>query len=158
MLRARPRPSTMLVLCHGHICRSPFAGALLGRELAAVGVAVQSAGFAGINRPPPDEAVAAARSYGCDLAGHRSRLATTDRVRAADLLVVMEQAQRRLVCERFGRRPGDVVVLGDLDPEPVETRTIRDPVNENRAVFDEVYGRIARCTRELVTAFRRSEA
>ena len=148
-LRGRPQPTTLLVLCHGNICRSPLAAALLDRELAPLGIEVQSAGFIGFNRPAPDEAIAAARVHGVDLANHRSRIPTVDMVRAADLIVVMEPAQRRLVCERFGRRPRDVIVLGDFDPVRVETRMIRDPVNESRAVFDEVYERIARCVREL---------
>ena len=75
---------------------------------------------------------------------------TADLVRAADLIVVMDDAQQRLICERFGRRPADILVLGDLDPAPVETRTIHDPVNDGREVFDEVYERIARCVGELV--------
>ena len=148
-LRGRPRPTTLLALCHGYICRSPLAAALLDRELAALSIAVQSGGFLGFNRPPPAEAIAAAERYQVNLADHRSRLVTADLVRAADLIVVMDPTQRRLVCERFGRRPTDVVVLGDFDPAPVETRTIRDPVNESREVFDEVYERIARCVREL---------
>jgi len=136
-LRGRPQPTTLLVLCHGNICRSPLAAALLDREFAPLGIEVQSAGFIGFNRPAPDEAIAAARVHGVDLANHRSRI------------LVMEPAQRRLVCERFGRRPRDVIVLGDFDPVRVETRMIRDPVNESRAVFDQVYERIARCVREL---------
>jgi hypothetical protein len=37
-----------------------------------------------------------------------------------------------------------VLVLGDLDPLPVETRTIRDPVNQPLEVFEETYARIER--------------
>ena len=148
-LRGRPRPTTLLAVCHGNICRSPLAAALLGRELAALGTEVQSAGFLGFNRPPPDEAIAAAERYQVNLSDHRSRLVTAALVRAADLIVVMDPIQRRLVFERFRRRPSDVMVLGDFDPAPVETRTIRDPVNESREVFDHVYERIARCVREL---------
>lgn len=151
-LRERPRPMTLLVLCHGNICRSPIAAALLRRELAAFGIDVQSAGFIGFNRPAPAEAVAAAERYNVDLSNHRSRPVTVESVRDADLIVVMDAIQRRLLCERFGRSPRDVIMLGDFDPEPVETRTIRDPVNASRDVFDRVYERIARCVRELVTA------
>jgi len=150
-LRDRPRPGTLLVLCHGNICRSPFAAALLARELTPLGIAVQSAGFIGFDRSSPGEAVAAAERHDLDLSDHRSRVVTTNLVRAADLVVVMDTTQRRLVCERFGRRPTDVMVLGDFDPVPVETRTIRDPVDQSREVFDEVYARIARCVRQLVT-------
>ena len=150
-LRARSRPQTVLVVCHGNICRSPFAAALLARELAAHDMTVQSAGFAGFNRPAVPAAIAAAQRHGLDLGDHRSRLVTADLVRNADLIVVMEAAQQRSICERFGRRPIDVVVLGDFDPEPVDTRTIRDPVNESQEVFEQVYERIARCVRALVS-------
>ncbi len=153
-LRGRPRPKTLLALCHGNICRSPVAAALLGRELATLGIEVKSAGFIGFNRPAPDEAVAAAQAHGVDLADHRSSIATADVVRGADLIVVMDPDQRRLVCERFGRRTTDVVVLGDFDPAPVETRTIRDPVNESQGVFEQVYERIARCVRAFVSELR----
>ena len=70
---------------------------------------------------------------------------------APDLIVVMDPSQRSHICERFGRLPRNVVVLGDFDPTPVDTRTIRDPVDQKREVFDEVYERIARCVRELAT-------
>ena len=149
-LRARPRPQTILVVCHGNICRSPFAAALLARELAAHDMTVQSAGFAGFNRPAPPAAIAAAQRHGLDLGDHRSRLVTADLVRSADLIVVMEAAQQRSICERFGRRPADVLILGDLDPAAVDTRTIYDPVNDGVEVFEQVYDRIARCVRELV--------
>jgi len=149
-LRGRPRPRTLLVVCHGNICRSPMAAALLDRELAAFGIEVQSGGFIGFNRPAPAEAMAAAEHHHVDLTNHRSRLLTAELVRTADLIVVMEPTQRRQLCERFGRRPTDVILLGDFDPAPVEMRTIRDPVEESREVFDQVYERIARCVRELV--------
>jgi protein-tyrosine phosphatase len=154
LLRRRPPPKSILVLCHGNICRSPLAAALLARELVPHGIGVQSAGFIGFNRPSPAEAVTAAKQHGVALAEHRSRLVTTELARTAGLIVVMDPTQRRLMCERYGRRPGDVLILGDLDPEPVETRTIRDPVNERRDVFDQVYARIARCVGELVAALR----
>ena len=148
-LRARPRPTNVLVVCYGNICRSPVAGALLARELAPRGIAVQTAGFFGFNRPAPPEAVAAAKRHAVNLADHRSRLVTARMARASDLIVVMDPSQRRLLRERYGRSPDGVLVLGDLDPEPVETRTIRDPVNEKQEIFDQVYERIARCVRQL---------
>lgn len=152
-LRARPRPERVLVLCHGNICRSPFAGARLAQELAPLGIAVQSAGFVGFNRPAPSDALAPAQRLGVDLSAHRSRLLTAEVARNATLIVVMEQSQRRLVCERFGRSARDVVLLGDLDPEAVETRSIRDPLDQGSDVFQIVYARIARCVRELARVF-----
>jgi hypothetical protein len=43
-----------------------------------------------------------------------------------------------------------VLVLGDLDPDPIVARTILDPWNGAADVFDESYARIDRCTRMLV--------
>jgi len=155
-LRRRRRPARLLAVCHGNICRSPFAAALLGHALAPFAIEVESAGFIGPNRHAPREAVTAAARRGVDLSEHRSRLLTADLVGAADLIMVMDPTQQRIVCERFGRWPRDVVVLGDLDPAPVEGRTIRDPINQTVEVFDQSYARIERCVRALAGALSRA--
>ena len=152
-LRGRRKPSRVVVVCYGNICRSPVAALLLGRELAKHGIEVQSAGLVGFNRPSPDDAVAVAQDHHVDLSTHRSRLLTADVVRAADVLLVMDSVQQRQICERFGRLPGDVMLLGDFDPEAVDGRTILDPLDQGRDVFQRVYSRIARCVREFGRAF-----
>lgn len=153
-LRRRPRPRMLLVVCHGNICRSPFAAALLRRALGPRGVRVESAGFVGPDRAAPPNAVVVAARRGVDLSDHRSRLLTADVVGAADLLVVMEAQQGRAVCDRFGRWPRDVIVLGDLDPGPIETRTIQDPIEQGPDVFEASYARIERCVRQLASLIR----
>jgi len=146
-LAQRGLPASVLFVCHGNICRSPFAAAVLRRVIH--GVRVDSAGFLGPGRPSPPEAVAAAARHGVDLSVHLSQLVTAETARAADLIVVMDPAQRRAICDRFGRAVRDVLVLGDLDPQLIDARAIRDPVNAPRAVFEESYTRIERCVREL---------
>ena len=144
-------PGTVLVLCYGNICRSPFASAILARCLAPAGVLVESAGLMGPGRPAPADAVRAAGAYSVDLSRHRSRLVTTELVRDADLVVVMDEAQRRSVSERFGLPAAAVLLLGDFDPAPIRTRGIRDPINQPLHVFTQVYARIARCARSLAS-------
>src|SRR2546426_3320715 len=151
-LRRRPRLASVLVVCHGNICRSPFAAALLRASLSRNAVRVDSAGFMGPGRPSPAEAVAAAALYGVDLSAHRSELLTADGARTADLIVVMDPAQRREICDRFGRTVRDVLVLGDLDPQAIGARPIRDPISQPAAVFEAAYARIERCVRELERA------
>ncbi len=148
-LRRRPRPASLVVVCHGNLCRSPFAAALLRSALARHEVRVDSAGFVSPGLPSPPEALAAAARYGVDLSAHRSQLLTAERARAAELLVVMDAVQRRAICDRFGRAERDVLVLGDFDPQPIDSRKIRDPVKQPREVFEETYARIERCVREL---------
>jgi protein-tyrosine phosphatase len=151
-LRRQPRVASLLVVCHGNLCRSPFAAVLLRASFAQRGVRVDSAGLSGTGRRSPPEAVVAAARFGVDLSAHRSEPLTAHGARAADLIFVMDSVQRRHVCDRFGRSGDDVLLLGDLDPEPGEARTIRDPVNQSLAVFEETYARIARCARELERA------
>jgi protein-tyrosine phosphatase len=148
-VRGRGQARAVLVLCHGNICRSPFAARMLERALAPAGIRVLQAGFIGAGRPAPAEAVVAARGRDLDLSQHRSRPLTSDLVRGADLVVVMDAAQRDAVCDVFGARPSEVVLLGDFDPEPIDARAIYDPVDQPVEVFDAVYTRIARCVMEL---------
>jgi protein-tyrosine-phosphatase len=150
------RPRSVLILCHGNVCRSPFAAALVEREVAELGdprVEVTSAGFVGPDRASPDNGLLAAQSFGIDMSGHVSALVTPERVRASDVVVVMSSAQKRQVSFLFPERRGLVLVLGDLDPLPIAKRTILDPWNGDVAMFAESYVRIARCTTELVKAF-----
>jgi len=147
---AARRPASVLVICHGNICRSPFAAALLARELAPHGIPVTSAGFIGAGRPAPREAVVAAAAHDIDLSCHRSQPVHPDLVRGAGLVVVMDQSQGRTICARFGRHPQDIVLLGDLDPAPIERRAMPDPVTRPLAEFQSCYERIARCVQEMV--------
>lgn len=136
-------------MCHGNICRSPFAAAVLRTE-SAVRLTVESAGFIGPDRPTPPAGIEVAGEFGIDLSGHRSRLLTPQAARAADLVVVMEPRQARL-CAAFGRRDR-VVVLGDLDPDAVAERAIPDPIGGDAAAFRACYARIRRCVVELARA------
>jgi len=158
MQRVRGRsPHSILFLCHGNVCRSPFAAAMFARLCADASPdrpAVRSAGFIGPGRAPPPEALAAAERVGIDLSAHRSALFTVYDVRAADLVVVMSPDQASGIRERFSDKAGDVLILGDLDPEPIQTRTIIDPWGQPDLVFDESYARIERCIGVLVDAMR----
>ena len=151
-LRRRGAPDSVLVICHGNICRSPYGEFSLRRMLGARGTRVTSAGFVGPDRPSPPEALEAALARGLDLRDHRSRLLTPEIVRDAGLVVVMEAAQAQAIRERFGRAPQDVVVLGDVDPRSIATRGILDPYEQPAAVFTAVYERMDRCLAALTEA------
>lgn len=151
-LRRRSLPRLMLVVCQGNVCRSPFAAELFRRALSQRGVRVESAGFLAPGRPSPLAAVAAAARRGVDLTAHWSRPLTPEAIRAGELVIVMDAAQRRTICDAFGRAKCDTIILGDLDPLPIATRTIRDPVDEPQEIFEVTYARIERCALELAKA------
>ena len=162
--RARERvmetvgPGSVLVLCHGNICRSPYAGALLlgHLERPARSRAVVSAGFILPGRTPPEHARAAAAGSAVDLSMHRSRVISDDMVRDAEMILVMEPVQARRIRSMFPWFEGPVLLLGDFDPGAIDTRTIRDPIDQSRAVFDEVYARIEACCSEFAACEERS--
>lgn len=142
----------ILVLCHGNICRSPFAAALLARKLESAGFEgeVDSAGFIGPGRPSPPQLLELAAERGVDLSGHRSRLVTGPEAGRADLIFVMNPRQYRAVVDGLDQPPEKVALLGDLDPDPIETRAIPDPFGRSREVMDSVLDRIERCVTEAV--------
>src|SRR5262245_40093170 len=145
-------PRSVLFICHGNVCRSPFAAAVFARASAdwdSGPPSVHSAGFIGPNRAPPPEALLAAERVGYDLTTHRSAVFTPQDIRSADLVVVMA-AQQATGIRRRNRNSGSrILILGDLDPLPSESRTIIDPWGQVDDVFDESYARISRCVTEL---------
>jgi protein-tyrosine-phosphatase len=156
-LRQGHLPRSILVLCYGNICRSPYAAERLSRLLRPSHGSVQvvSAGFYESGRPPPPEALAIASERGLEMTGHRSRLVGEDVLRDSELVIVVAARHARAVRRRFGRH-SDIIHLGDLDPRPIRTRTIRDPVEQPAEVFRDVYARIDRCLENLVSALERS--
>lgn len=155
LARVRRHPlSSILVVCHGNICRSPFAARRLARALP--GVRVTSAGFVGPEgRGSPEGAVVAAALLGEDLGDHRSQLITPALAYDASVIVVMNTEQQRAVCRRFGRWPSDVVLLGDCDPAPDAPRAIADPVLGPLDRFYRCYARIDGCVAVLAEAATR---
>jgi len=138
----------VLVLCHGNICRSPYAAAVLTQALAArrITIPVRQGGFVGPGRRSPATARSVARASGIDLRSHRSRLVTPADTEGEALVIVMEIRQARRVSQELGVPGSRIVVLGDLDPNAIDARDIRDPWRLGPEVFEEVYQRIWRCT------------
>lgn len=154
-LARRGPPDNILVLCYGNICRSPYAASFLARALRDHGLetAVTQGGFFGPDRPAHGTAITVARDRGIDLQSHRSRMVTAAAARRAGLVIVMEWGQARRVATEFGVRTDRILILGDLDPDPVATRRIPDPYGHAPEVFGETYDRIDRCVRALVGTF-----
>jgi protein-tyrosine phosphatase len=141
-------------VCHGNLCRSPYAEAAAARALSVLGPLaprIWSAGLFGPDRPPPSAAVEAAREQGLDLARHRSRLLTSGRV-GSDWIFVMEPWQASTVAQQVSG--GRIALLGDLDPDPIDTRSIADPLDQPIGEFRACYTRIERCVAALARALR----
>jgi protein-tyrosine phosphatase len=166
IVRAVPEVGSILVLCTGNICRSPYAEKAFHRMLEAAGqapgeavgqtpgraphgVKVTSGGFLGADRPSPPEAVRLAAARGIDLEAHRSRTVDGEMLAGVDLVIVMERAHAKKLRQVPGGVNVPVILLGDLDPESPDRHEIRDPWGHPDEVFNESFARVERCVHAL---------
>ncbi len=152
-MRERGMPDEVLVVCVGNICRSPFAEGRLNVHLAdrgIDGVRVRSADLLGVGVPSPKHAVAAARARGVDLREHRSVPVNGERLGRDELVLVMDPRQSRSIRRLSGVPRRQVVILGDLDPAPIELQAIPDPLHHPLEIFESCYDRLDRCVEQMV--------
>ena len=165
-LNARPHHSILFV-CYGNICRSPFGEVRLRELLKALPdqsdpdgpsptcpAQVRSVGFVYPGRPSPERAQTVARELGVDLSKHRSNVLTPQLLQEADLILVMTAGQLRQLRWDYGRP--DALHLGDLDPGPIRQRDIRDPYGHPEEIFREVYRRMDRILPVLIHHLRQT--
>lgn len=145
--RAGRGARNVLFVCHGNICRSPFAAAALAR-IARERLTVASAGyFPKAQRRAPDAAVTAAAKFGIDLEAHRSALVTLADTEAADVIFVFDRANIDALTARFPQARSKMHLLGALDPSgPLE---ISDPYGGSVGQFLNCYARILRILQDL---------
>lgn len=129
----------ILILCVGNICRSPMAAALVGQALAdRPGARVHSAGVAALAGAPADPLVQILLAdRGLDLSGHRARAVAPPMVRTADLILVMEDTQRRFLLSAEPAAAGKTFLLGHW----TETE-IADPFMQPRAAYERALAEI----------------
>jgi protein-tyrosine phosphatase len=136
----------VLVVCTGNICRSPMAEGLLRDRLARLGHGtVESAGIAAlVGRPAERHAVALLARKGIDISGHRARQLTPELVAEADVVLVMEDGQRRLLERLSTAARGRVQRLGRIGGFDVP-----DPYRGSEATFERALELIERGLDEM---------
>jgi protein-tyrosine phosphatase len=148
------RPKSILVVCHGNICRSPYLHAVLQRVLPDI--AVSSAGFVGADRGAPVLSLDVSARRGIDLSRFRSQRLTPELVGGADVIIVMEPDQARYIERVYRVRRERLLIAGDLDPAVAPTRAIRDPWMKSVDVFESSFSRLDRCAATLAAALNQS--
>lgn len=152
-----PPPLTLVFVCKGNICRSPFAARYAERrlrELAVTGVACRSAGYAPSQAPAsPPHAIAAARAYQVDLAAHRP-LGLTAGAGATEVVVVMEASQLDILAAHGVPRER-LVLLPRFAPARVagtgyRRDNIEDPFGQPLPAFERCYAQTAAAVDGLV--------
>ena len=143
----------ILVLCEGNHCRSPLAEALLQEALGPT-VEVSSAGLGAlVGYPAHPEAQQIMREQGLDIAGHRGRQFTPAAALHADLILVMDKAQKE-ACDRLAPSArGRIFLLGHwLPPEEQE---IPDPIQRGSKAHRAAHAHILRALEGWLPRLRR---
>ena len=136
----------VLFVCMGNICRSPTAEAvfrdLVRREAPAAGIVIDSAGTHDyhVGEPPDPRSIAAARRRGIDMSALRARQLERADFERFDLLLVMDERNRRDALARAPRVPR--AAAGDAEAAVERLRLFLDyaPQLGFREVPDPYYG------------------
>lgn len=128
----RPHFSSILILCEGNHCRSPIAEGLFKAALGP-GVKVESAGLRALEgHAVHPEAQSLMAGLGLDLSAFRGRQLTPAMALGAELILVMDEAQKD-GCELLvPSTRGRVFLLGHWLVPP---RAIQDPYTLGPGAF-----------------------
>lgn len=147
-----PYPRHVVFVCLGNVCRSPYAAYVATRLGMGQQASVDSAGFIGPDRSPPDAALRIAVKRGTDHAGHKSKLLTTELAGKADALVIFDRYNASRMRSAFPAQTDRVFWLGDFDPVWAGKRAIIDPWGKPDEEFDVTFERIERCVTVMLEA------
>jgi protein-tyrosine phosphatase len=138
----------ILVICTGNLCRSPFGEHLLRRRLAELGlhgIAVASAGIGAVpGTACPANVLEAARGWGLDLSGHRSRRVRPGDMEEARLVLTMERYHYHALLHAFPPHAEKLHPLARFDEGSVGD-DVADPMGLSVEQTRRIFTRIARC-------------
>jgi protein-tyrosine phosphatase len=111
--------NSILIVCSGNLCRSPFAEGLLRRLLTerfgASAPAVSSVGtIARDGAPATPEAIVVASEHGVDASSHTARRLAREDLAEADLVLTMTSEQRDAVARVDAQATGKTFTVKEL--------------------------------------------
>ena len=150
---------SILFVCLGNICRSPFAAARAAELLQAAGLPDVRCLSAGIRATqaarPPREACVAADAFGLSLGAHEPLQLTRELVGGVDMTVVVEASQMAALRREYPEAGDRIFLLPLFDgaERPGYRRfNIADPFGQAPEVFDDCYQRLDRAVSGLISA------
>ena len=145
-------PGSVLFICQGNVCRSPYAGRYL-RKIAVDrnlrGICSRSAGLdVRVSAPSPELAIRVAKTLGVELMGHRSKPVTEDMIENTDMIFTMEYRQAAFMRKTFPDHVQKIFLLPLFDKNfpPAEDYALRynipDPYGKAEKEFLECFRKI----------------
>ena len=154
-----PRVESVLFVCLGNICRSPFGAELARRLLAEAGRTDVRCASAGI-RPSqaarsPHEACRVSAAYGLSLDAHEPQPLTRELMASHDVVFVMEQSQLEHLRAEYPEFRDRIFLLSLFDTaarSTYERYNIADPFGQPLTAYEACYERIERAIRSWIPA------
>lgn len=132
----------ILVICEGNHCRSPLAEALL-RTVLGPQFEISSAGLNALTGyPAHEESLRLSNNLDLDLCRHRGRQVTPELALEADLILVMDRAQKEACLQLAPAIRGRVFLLGHW--LPAAEQEIADPINREAAAHEFTFEHLRR--------------
>lgn len=125
---------SVLIICTGNICRSPYAEAKLKQLLPQIKIA--SAGLATEvsrlqNKPADRLAIKIAEEFDVDLSTHKANQITQELVEEYDIILAMEPGQIEILCDYFPSAEYKTFLFGHW----INVKCIDDPYRQGRHAF-----------------------
>jgi protein-tyrosine phosphatase len=140
--------NNILLICEGNICRSPMAEGLL--RFSAPMLVVRSAGLGALVGLPADEtAVRLLAERGIDISRHRATQVSREACMDADLVLVMNDHQRKQLETLFPQVRGRVRKVGEYTG-----CDIPDPYRQPPSIFRDALLLIDQGLQEWTARFR----
>jgi len=131
-----------------------MAAGLLGHLLPSdrkSAYTVSSAGtHAAQGSPASDQAVAAMKAIGIDIAGHRSRQVNKNLVEKADLILALSESHADFLKDHFPDASGKIFLLSEYAEKSKAKQDVPDPAGGNLEEYQETRDQIKRYIDKIV--------
>ncbi len=145
--------NSVLLVCIGNICRSPYAEIKLKEILKNSKLDnfnISSAGiYAMIGEPANLNSIKVANEKNLDLSGHIAKQLTIDHVKLYELILVMEEDQKKWIEKKYPFSFGKVHLIGKWNNE-----IIYDPYQKPYPAFVEMAKKIDLCLLDWLEKFK----
>lgn len=152
-------PASILFICKGNICRSPFAEHMAMKLSKENGLGVFTSRSAGLealgSEKSPLEALAAGRTFGIDLSSHISRGLDFQGVSESDLIVAMEASHIKSLMKLYPDFRSKFFLLPLFEKDNLNrmgylSYNTPDPYGKDVEVFRGCYERLTLALNEML--------